>query len=58
MTLEDLDDLRQKIRDRVKLYMRDPEGRAKMDPIVVEELLDQCAEAVDELRDIKAEARG
>jgi len=57
MTLEDLDDLRQKIRDRVKLYTRDGDGRAKMDPIVVEALLDECAEAVDELRGIKAEAR-
>jgi hypothetical protein len=56
MTLEDLDDLREKIRDRVKLYTRDTEGRAKMDPIAVEELLDQCAEAVDELRSAKAEA--
>jgi hypothetical protein len=57
MTLEDLDDLRQKIRDREKLYMRDAEGRAKMDPIAVEELLNQCAKAVDELRCIFAEVR-
>jgi hypothetical protein len=58
MTPDEIMELRSRAMNRKDLYCRDREDRAGLDPIQVEELLDDVARALLEFADLKAEYDG
>lgn len=55
MTPDEIMELRSRVMSRSALYCRDQGGRAGLDPIAVEELLDDVARALLEFADLKAD---
>lgn len=58
MTADEIMELRSRVMNRAGLYCRDQEGRAGLDPIAVEELLDDVARALLEFAEVDAEDGG
>jgi hypothetical protein len=58
MTPDEIMALRSRATNRATLYCRNQEGRAGLDPIAVEELLDDVARALLEFAEVAAEDDG
>jgi len=54
MTPDEIMELRSRVQDRGSLYVRDHEGRAGLDPLKVEDLLDEVAAALVWFADLTA----
>lgn len=58
MTPDEIMELRSRAMNRTALYCRGQEGRAGLDPIAVEELLDDVARALLEFAEVVADDGG